>query len=70
MFRTKGEEARMVHYPKPFAELVRDAHRMRSEYALSLIIRLWSFLTKPRQEPKQEKPVEQTCIVDDMPKAA
>jgi hypothetical protein len=60
----------MVHYPKPYAELVRDAHRMRSEHALSLIIGVWSFLTNPRQEPKQEKPAEETYIIEDMPKAA
>ena len=29
-----------------------------------------SFLTKPRQEPKPEKPAEETYNVEDMPKAA
>jgi hypothetical protein len=61
----------MVHYPKPYAELVRDAHRMRSEYALSLLIRMWSFLTrKPRQVAKQETTAEESYGAEDTAKAA
>ena len=37
-----------------------STHRMRSAYSLSLFVRGWSFLTKPRREPKQEKPDAET----------
>jgi hypothetical protein len=60
----------MVHYPKPYAELVRDAHRLRSEYALSLIVGAWSFLTKPSQEPKQRKTSEETHSLEDVARTA
>jgi|SwirhirootsSR2_FD_contig_21_11413255_length_306_multi_4_in_0_out_0_1 hypothetical protein len=60
----------MVHYPKPYAELVRDAHRMRSEYALSLFNGLWAFLTRRHREPEEWSPPESSVEHRDIPKAA
>jgi hypothetical protein len=48
----------MVQYPKPFPELVKDAHRMRSEHALSFFKAIWCFMMIRPKELAETQPVE------------